>query len=226
MRSSDTTPRIPNPLRPQELLRDSATGSQTPTTDTVEPAKVSEPPAGATLTGHALIADPDSAMEAFRSAGGTDRELIKWYARGESPLHLLRSGAQPSMLKASLKTMGPALARQLCAEAGVEGVGPMLLSEQIVEARVDECYLRMLAGLALEEDDLPRADRLQKMADRCSSRMTRGLEQLHRSKRPQVTVRVDKVANLNLGEQSVVNESADSGVSSDLGTRNETGNAG
>ena len=226
MRSSDTTPRIPNPLRPQELLRDSATGSQTPTTDTVEPAKVSEPPAGATLTGHALIADPDSAMEAFRSAGGTDRELIKWYARGESPLHLLRSGAQPSMLKASLKTMGPALARQLCAEAGVEGVGPMLLSEQIVEARVDECYHRMLAGLALEEDDLPRADRLQKMADRCSSRMTRGLEQLHRSKRPQVTVRVDKVANLNLGEQSVVNESADSGVSSDLGTRNETGNAG
>ena len=226
MRPTDTTPRIPNPLRPQELLRKPATGSQTPTTDTVEPAKVSEPPAGATLTGHALIADPDSAMEAFRSAGGTDRELIKWYARGESPLHLLRSGAQPSMLKASLKTMGPALARQLCAEAGVEGVGPMLLSEQIVEARVDECYHRMLAGLALEEDDLPRADRLQKMADRCSSRMTRGLEQLHRSKRPQVTVRVDKVANLNLGEQSVVNESADSGVSSDLGTRNETGNAG
>ena len=226
MRPTDTTPRIPNPLRPQELLRDSATGSQTPTTDTVEPAKVSEPPAGATLTGHALIADPDSAMEAFRSAGGTDRELIKWYARGESPLHLLRSGAQPSMLKASLKTMGPALARQLCAEAGVEGVGPMLLSEQIVEARVDECYHRMLAGLALEEDDLPRADRLQKMADRCSSRMTRGLEQLHRSKRPKVSVKIGRASNVNLGEQSVVNESADSSTSSDLGTRNETGNAG
>ena len=226
MRSSDTTPRIPNPLRPQELLRTSARDSQTPTTDTVEPAKVCKPLAGATLTGHALIADPDSALEAFRSAGGTDRELTKWYARGESPMHLLRSGAQPQMLQAGLKAMVPPLARQLCAEAGVEGVGPMLLSEQIVEARVDECYHRMLAGLALEEDDLPRADRLQKMADRCSSRMTRGLEQLHRSKRPQVTVRVDKVANLNLGEQSVVNESAYSGVSSDLGTRNETGNAG
>jgi hypothetical protein len=226
MRPTDTTPRIPNPLRPQELLRNFAKGPQTPTTDTMEPAKVSEPPAGATLTGHALIVDTDSAMEAFRSAGGTDRELIEWYARGVSPLHLLRSGAQPQMLKASLKTMGPALARQLCAEAGVEGVGPMLLSEQIVEARCDEAYLRMLAGLALEEDDIARADRLGRMADRCSTRMAKALDQLHRIRRPRVSVRIGKASNVNLGEQTVVNESADGGGSSSPGSRNEMGDAG
>jgi hypothetical protein len=226
MISSDTTPRIPNPLRPQELLRNSAKGSQTPTTDSEAPAKVSEPPAGAPLTGHALIADPDSALEAFRSAGGTDRELIKWYARGESPVHLLRTGAQPQMLQAGLKALVPPLARQLCAEAGVEGVGPMLLSEQIVEARVDECYHRMLAGLALDEDDLPRADRLQKMADRCSTRMAKALDQLHRIRRPRVNVRIGKAANVNLGEQTVVNESADSSTSSDPASQGEPGNAG
>ena len=155
------------------------------------------------LSGQALLVDPDAALQAFRTTGGTDRELVEWYASGASPAHLLRTGAQPQMLKAGLKAMVPSLSRQLCREAGVKGVGPMLLAEQVAEARVDECYHRMLAGLALEADDIARADRLQRMADRHSTRMTKALDQLHRMKRPKVTVRVDRVSNLNLGTQEV-----------------------
>jgi len=160
------------------------------------------------LSGDALIADPNQALRSFRAAGGTDQDLAHWYAGGESPVHLLRFGAQPAMLRASLKSMAPALTRELCSEAGVGGTSGLLLAEQVTEARCDEVYLRMLAGLALEEDDIARADRLQRMADRCSNRLTRSLDQLHRLRRPRVNVKISRAGNVNLGQQ-VVQEQTD-----------------
>ena len=185
-----------------------------------------EQPSVAPQPGQALLADPDAALEAFRATGGMGQDLVQWYASGGSPIHLLRVGAQPQMVKASMKTMVQPLAAQLCREAGVQSVGATLLAEQVVEARVDEAYARMLSGLALEEGDISKADKLGKMADRCSARMGKSLDQLHRMRRPRVNVRIGQAANVNLGEQTLVNESADSSTSSDLGTRNETGNAG
>ena len=160
------------------------------------------------LSGDDLLADPDKALQVFRAAGGSDDQLVRWYRSGDAPVHLLRTGTQPEVLKAAFKTMVPALARQLCAEAGVDGVGPTLLAEQVVEARCDESYLRMLAGLELGQGMVTKAERLQKMADRCSTRMMKSLDQLHRLKRPSVNLRVTQAGNVNLGNQ-VVNQPAD-----------------
>lgn len=226
MISTKNKPWVPNPLRPAELLRRSDTEGSDPPDEPSEAAEAARPSPDESLTGRGLIADPDAALQEFREVGGTDRELIEWYASGGSPVHLLRMGAQPQMLKAGLKSMVPAMSRQLCREAGVHGVGPVLLAEQVTEARVDECYLRMLAGLALEEDDIARAERLGRMADRCSTRMAKTLEQLHRMRRPRVNVRIGKASNVNLGEQTVVNKSADIGVPSNPDGRTETENSG
>ena len=51
------------------------------------------------LNGAGLIADPDTALEEFRKAGGTDDTLIAWYQSGESPIHLVRNDIQPEMLR-------------------------------------------------------------------------------------------------------------------------------
>ena len=165
-----------------------------------------EPP---TLDGAALLADPDAALARFKAEGGVVEQLVVEYIEGESLLHLLRSGSQPAMLRATLKAMVPALARQMCAEAGVAGVAAMMVAEQAAEARGDEAYHRALAGEALDSNDLKKAEMLNKAADRFSRRMLKATEQLFRMRRPKVTVNVRSVGNLNLGEQKIVNESDD-----------------
>jgi len=160
------------------------------------------------LSGSALAEDPDAALAVFYSSGGSEKDLVSWYVQGSSPAHLLRNGCQPSMLRGCLKSLVPAMASELCHEAGVDGVGAKLLAEQVVEARCDEVYHRMLAGLELDKMEISRADRLERMADRHSSRMMRSLEQLHRLKRPRVQVRIAQAGNVNLGQQ-LVNRSVD-----------------
>jgi len=170
-----------------------------------------------TLDGAALLADPDTELARFMSAGGALEQLVVEYIEGRSLLHLLRTGSQPAMVRAAMKAMVPVLANQMCAEAGVSGVAAMMVAEQAAEARVDEAYHRALAGEALDANDLRKAETLNKAADRFSRRMLKATEQLFRMRRPKVTVNVRSVSNLNLGEQNIVNESDDSpGVRPDL----------
>ena len=165
------------------------------------------PPKGhGSLSGEDLVKDPDGALQAFRAAGGTDDQLVRWYLSGDSPVHLLRTGGQPQMLQAALRSMVPTLSREIAKEAGVDGVGAMLLAEQVAEARCDESYLRTLQGIALDKNELAKAERYEKMANRASRRMMDALERLHR---PKVNVKIGRAANVNLGEQRVVNESVD-----------------
>ena len=161
------------------------------------------------ISGEELVKDPGSALQAFRADGGTDDQLVVWYLSGESPVHLLRSGGQPQMLQASLKSMVHSLARELCEEAGVEGVGAMLLAEQVAESRCDEAYARTLMGFALDKNELAQAERHEKMANRASKRMLDALDRLHRLRRPKVNVKIGRAGNVNLAEQQVVNESVD-----------------
>ena len=172
----------------------------------VDEAPEPEPP---TLAGTDLLEDPDAALAGFKAAGGVDESMVSDYLSGESLLHLLRTGSQPTMVRATMKAMVPALARQMCIEAGVEGIAAMMVAEQAAEARVDEAYHRALAGTALDDMDIPKADRLNKMADRFSRRMLKATEQLFRMRRPKVTVNVKSVGNMNLGDQKIVNESVD-----------------
>ena len=219
MISTKNRPWVPNPLRPAELLRGSTTEGSNPPDKPTEADEAARPSPDETLTGRALVVDPDAALQAFRAGGGTDEKLARWYLSGDSPVHLLRNGTQQEMLKAALKSMVPALARELCRESGIEGVGAMLLAEQVVEARADEAYSRMLMGIALEGAELPQAERYEKMANRASRRMMDALDRLHRLRRPRVSVRIGAAANVNLGEQSVVNESADKGAALRTGGR-------
>ena len=174
----------------------------------VRAAEAAEP-TPPSLDGAALLTDPDAALARFREAGGVDEAFVVEYLSGESLLHLLRTGSQPAMVRATLKAMVPALSRQMCAEAGVDGVAALMVAEQAAEARVDEAYHRALAGEALDANDLRKADMLNKAADRFSRRMLKAVEQLTRMRRPSVNVRIAKAANVNLGTQQVVNESGD-----------------
>jgi hypothetical protein len=226
MISTDNKPWVLNPLRPAELLRGSDTeGSNSPDEPT-EADEVARLSPDETLSGRDLVVDPDAALQAFRAGGGTDEKLARWYLSGDSPVHLLRNGTQPGMLKAALKSMVPSLAKEICHEAGIAGVGAMLLAEQVVEARADEAYARMFMGIALEGTDLPQAERYEKIANRASRRMMDALDRLHRLRRPKVSVRIDKASNVNLGEQTVVNESADGAGSSIPDSRSETESPG
>jgi hypothetical protein len=161
------------------------------------------------LDGGELLKDPDTALQKFRAAGGTDAGLLGPVMKGESLLHLVRTGSQPAVLRATLKAYVPVLARQMCLEAGVDGVSAMMVAEQAAEARADEAYHRALAGQSLDDGDTKQADKLNKSADRFSSRMMRATEQLFRMRRPKVNVTVKSIANLNLGEQKIVNGSDD-----------------
>jgi len=172
----------------------------------VQRVEEQEPPV---LDGAALLADPDLELARFKSAGGAIEQLVVEYIEGQSLLHLLRTGSQPAMVRASLKGMVPILARQMCAEAGVEGVAAVMVAEQAAEARVDEAYHRALAGEALDSNDLRQAEMLNKAADRFSRRMLKAIEQLTRMRRPSVNVRIAQAGNVNLGTQQVVNESDD-----------------
>lgn len=161
------------------------------------------------LDGARLLADPDGELSRYKTEGGTDLDLIVGYLSGRSFLHIVRTSGQPAMARAVMKALVPPLARTMCKEAGVEGVSAMLLAEQVAEARADESYHRLLAGTSLEEGDLKKADQLEKMADRCSRRMFKALEQLHRLHRPSVNVRIKQASNVNLGRQQVVNSPVD-----------------
>ena len=166
-------------------------------------------PTPPTLDGADLLADPDAALARFKAEGGVVEQLVVEYIEGESLLHLLRTGSQPAMLRATQKSLVGPLARQMCAEAGVSGIAAMMVAEQAAEARVDEAYHRALAGEALDTNDLRKAEMLNKAADRFSRRMLKAVEQLTRMRRPSVNVRIAKAANVNLGTQQVVNESGD-----------------
>ena len=172
----------------------------------IDEAPAQEPP---TLAGADLLDDPDAALAGFKATGGVDESMVADYLSGESLLHLLRTGSQPTMVRATMKAMVPALARQMCIEAGVEGIAAMMVAEQAAEARVDEAYHRALAGTALDDMAIPKADRLNKMADRFSRRLLKATEQLFRMRRPSVNVRIARASNVNLGTQQVVNESDD-----------------
>ena len=160
---------------------------------------------GPALDGALLLADPDAALARYKSNGGTDHDLVNGYLSSASFLHLVRTSSQPAMARATLMAMVPALARTMCAEAGVEGVSAMLLAEQAAEARADEAYHRALAGTALDSNDLKRAEMLNMAADRFSRRMMKALEQIHRLRKPRVNVTVKQAGNVNFGSQQVTN---------------------
>jgi len=177
--------------------------------DSSEPA-IKEPP-HPVLSGAELLDDPDGALARYREDGGTDAPFISGYLAGDSLLHVLRTSSQPVMVRGLLKSMVPALAREMCVEAEVTGVSAMMLAEQAAESRVDEAYHRALAGTALDADDLKKSEMLNKAADRFSRRMMKALEQLHRLRRPNVNVKISRASNVNLGSQTVT-QSADTGV--------------
>ncbi len=164
---------------------------------------------GPTLDGGRLLADPDAELSRYKSEGGTDLDLVAGYLVGQSFLHVVRNSSQPAMARAVMKALVPPLARQMCAEAGVEGVSAMMLAEQAAEARADEAYQRALAGAALDGGDLKRAEQLEKAADRHSRRMMKAVEQLHRLRRPGVNVKISRAGNVNLGSQRIVNPQED-----------------
>jgi hypothetical protein len=170
---------------------------------------------GPALDGALLLADPDAAMDGYKKAGGEDDDLVQGYLAGGSFLHIMRVGGQPAVLRATLKALVGPLARQMCIEAGVEGVSATLLAEQVAEARADEAYHRALAGTALDSNDLKRAELLNKAADRFSRRMMKGLEQLHRLRRPNVNVKIARASNVNLGRQQIINGTLEDPVQGD-----------
>lgn len=164
---------------------------------------------GPTLDGGRLLADPDAELSRYKSEGGTDLDLVAGYLVGQSFLHVVRTTSQPAMARSVMKALVPPLARQMCIEAGVEGVSAMMLAEQAAEARADEAYQRALAGSALDEGDLKKAERLEKAADRHSRRLMKAVEQLHRLRRPSVSVKIREASNVNLGSQRIVNPQVD-----------------
>lgn len=161
----------------------------------------------ASITGLDLLERPWSALDAAGREGSN--ALMEAYRKGRSHLHFVRSDAQPSMLKALLRSLVPAMVEDLLQEIGLYSPTARLLAEQAAEARADEAYHRMLAGIELEKLQIGGAERLEKMADRHSRRMSQALEQLHRLRRPTVNVRIDRARNVNLGDQRIVNRSAD-----------------
>ena len=147
---------------------------------------------------------PQAALAGYREGGGTDDELVEGYMAAYSQFHILRTTSQPTMLRTLLRTLVPAMARRLSAEAGVDGLSAMLLAEQAAEARVEEAHYRALAGTAMDELKLGKVERWTRLADKSARRMMKALEQLHRLKRPKVSVRIAQANNVNLGEQKVV----------------------
>jgi hypothetical protein len=165
------------------------------------------PPTPATMTGLALLERPWSELDRVGSSG--QKALVEEYRRGRSHLHFVRTDSQPAMLRSLLRSVVPALVDDLLQEVGMDTPSARLLAEQAAEARADEAYCRMLAGIEIDTAQIAKAERLEKMANRHSRRMSKALEQLHRLQRPKVNVRIDHARNVNLGEQQIVNRSAD-----------------
>ena len=165
------------------------------------------PPSPLAMTGLALLEKPWSELD--RIGPGVQKALVEEYRRGRSHLHFLRSDSQPKMLRAVMRSVIPALVGALLEEVQMDTASARLLAEQAAEARADEAYYRMLAGIELDKAQITRADKLHVAADRHAKRMSRALEQLHRLRRPKVNVRIDSAKNVNLGDQRIVNESAD-----------------
>ena len=159
------------------------------------------------MTGKDLLEQPWSAMDAAGRAG--NEALMEGYRKGRSHLHFLRSDSQPVMLRGVMRSMVPALVEELLLEVALDTPSARLLAEQVAEARADESYSRMLAGIEIDKAQIPAADKLHKAADRHSKRMATALEQLHRLRRPNVSVKIARAGNVNLGQQQVVNRSAD-----------------
>jgi hypothetical protein len=187
------------------VLKDITSNALRPVGDEPDEDETSSEEPGPALDGALLLADPDAAVQRYKESGGQDDDLVQGYLAGGSFLHIMRVGGQPAMLRATLKALVGPLARAMCAEAGVEGVSATLLAEQVAEARADEAYHRALAGTALDSNDLKRAEMLNKAADRFSRRMMKGLEQLHRLRRPNVNVKIARASNVNLGHQQIIN---------------------
>lgn len=160
-----------------------------------------------------LVPTPGGDLTSSEAAGVPDEQIVAEYTSGHSLAHILRCATQPATVRPLLEEMVSPLARQMCREAGVEGMSALLHAEQAVEARMDEVHYRALAGHELGKLQVSKAERLMRMADRCSRRMAKAIEQLHRLKRPKVNVRIARAGNVNLGQQQVVNQQ-DGGASS------------
>ena len=171
----------------------------------------------ATLSGEDLLENTDGELSRFREAGGEDEHFVASYLGADSMLHILRTAAQPEAVRPVFKTLQAPMARQLCREAGVSGLSAFLLAESVVEARIDEAHVKALAGVALGEMDVVKAERLERLADRHATRMRKSLEQLHRLRRPAVNVKIGNAGNVNLGQQ-VVNTDAGPALKAKLGT--------
>ena len=175
--------------------------SSLPKRDVSEPTK--DVPA---LSGKDLLERPWSTLDAG------DREeqlaLMKGYRQGRSHLHFVRTDSQPTMLRAVMRSIVPALVEDLLVEVGMDTPSARLLAEQAAEARAEESYCRMLVGLELDRLQVSKAAQLEKMAGRHSKRMCQALEQLHRLRRPKVSVKIGQASNVNMGQQ-VVNRGVD-----------------
>ena len=172
-----------------------------PRRDVSEPTK--DVPA---MNGKDLLEKPWSTLDAAGREG--NQAMMEAYRKGRSPLHFVRSDSQPVMLKSLLRSTVPAMVEDLLAEVGMDTPSARLLAEQAAEARAEEAYHRMLAGIELDKAQVPASDRLQKAADRHSKRMVQALEQLHRLRRPKVSVKIGQASNVNMGQQ-VVNRGVD-----------------
>ena len=160
------------------------------------------------LKGAELLENPVQAMADYAEAGGCPESIVSAYLDRDTPLHLLGEESQPQLLRATMKMLAPALIQQLITDAGVKGASATMLAEQVVEARCDEAYARALAGEALGAGNTTEAGKLHRLADQHSRRMIRAMESLNRLRKPKVSVKVNRVGNLNLGEQ-IVNGSDD-----------------
>jgi len=165
------------------------------------------PPSLAAMTGLALLDRPWSELDRTGSSG--QKALAEEYRRGRSHLHFVRTDSQPAMLRSLLRSVVPALVEDLLDEVEMDTPSARMLAEQVAEARADEAYYRMLAGIELDKAQITRADKLHVAADRHAKRMSRALEQLHRLRRPRVAVKIGQASNVNLGEQRVVHRSVD-----------------
>jgi len=164
------------------------------------------PPSLAAMTGLALLERPWSELDRIGPSG--QKALVEEYRRGRSHLHFVRTDSQPAMLRSLLRSVVPSLVEDLLDEVEMDTPSARLLAEQVAEARADEAYHRMLAGIELDKAQIARADKLHGTADRHARRMSRALEQLHRLRRPKVAVKIEQASNVNLGQQ-VVNRSVD-----------------
>jgi len=153
-----------------------------------------------------LLPAPGGELTSHGAASVPDDQIVAEYMSGYSLPHILRSGTQPAAVRPLLEEMVMPLARQMCREAGVEDVAAMLLAEQAVEARMDEVHYRALAGCEMDRRQISKAQRLMCMADRCSRRIAKAIEQLHRLRKPKVNVKISKASNINFGQQQVVNQ--------------------